>query len=505
MRGSTGQVSMLAVAVLAFGVARADEPPSGPRWTLIEGDLSEFARRVFKITDVVLDQHLEPPTRQEMLLCRLTALLRGDLPEGLSREVSKTATADDFADCLVRFWPTGSGDAEKSVQLRQTFLYGLGQAVPGGLDFESAKQSAVNRQIAANQYVGIGILIGSSGNGQRHQIGGTFPRGPAAKAGIKALEFIVEIDGVKTDNLSTAQLVERLRGAEGTTVTLGIATDATGEPRLVKLTRSVVPRQTVVGHRQLAPEKWECVLDGDRVGYLNVQEMTASTVSELREYEFELEARNAGYLVLDLRGAHCSELRYAIAVADALLDGGTGFVRFLGGTTPVPLDRDCLFREWPMAVLVSSYTPGYAEWLACLLQQNRRAIVVGQPTTGADRFVLTRIDLPDGWGTMRLATAVLERESAVAGPPVQINGGGSAFTLNSPDSLLFRLGWASRSAFDRVHAVSPDVPVEEADAFKWNPRGSGSVHHSPLVERAVQALTSPVKNESRNRNTNQDD
>ena len=502
MRELTTQVLALAVVVLAFGAARADEQPAAPNWPLLECELSEFGRRVFKITDVVLDQHVEPPTRQEMLLCGLTALHPGGLPEGLSRAVSKTAAEDDFAECLVQFWPKTSRDAE-SAQLRQTFLYGMGQAVPGGLDFESAKQSVVNRQIAANQYVGIGVMIVSSGNGHRHQIGGTFPRGPAARAGIQPQEYIAEVDGVKTDKLSTEQLVDRLRGPEGTTVILGVTSDATGEPRLVKLTRSVVPRQTVIGHRQLAPEKWECVLEGERpVGYLNVQEMTASTVSELREYEAELDAKNVGFLVLDVRGAQCSELRYAIAVADALLDDGSGFVRSYGQTMSVPLERDCLFREWPMAVLVSSYTSGYAEWLACLLQRQRKAIVVGQPTTGADRFVLTRVDLPDGWGTMRLATAVLEREPVVASPPIQIIGGQSAFTVNALDSCLYRLNWANRRQFDRLHAVSPDAPVEDVDAFKWNPRGPGVVQQSRLVERAVEALTSPGTAKSRNQNRN---
>ena len=502
MRGFTGQVWVLAVAVLTISAGRADEQPKGPNWPLLECELTEFGRRVFKITDVVLDQHVEPPTRQEMLLCGLTALHPGALPEGLSRAVSKTAAEDDFAECLIRFWPKRSGNGE-SAQLRQTFLYGMGQAVPGGLDFESAKQSAVNRQIAANQYVGIGIMIGASGNGNRHQIGGTFPRGPAARAGIQPQEYIAEVDGVKTDKLSTEQLVDRLRGPEGTTVTLGVTSDATSEPRLIKLTRSVVPRQTVIGHRQLAPEKWECVLEGERpVGYLNVQEMTASTVSELREYEAELDAKNVGFLVLDVRGAQCSELRYAIAVADALLDGGSGFVRSYGQTMSVPFERDCLFRGWPMAVLVSSYTSGYAEWLACLLQQQRKAIVVGQPTTGADRFVLTRVELPDDWGTMRLATAVLERERRALNKPTRAFDGRSAFFVNVSDSLLYRLSWANRSALDGLHAVSPDAPVEDVDAFKWNPRGPGVVQQSRLVERAVEALTSPGTAKSRNQNSN---
>ncbi|HQU43200.1 MAG TPA: S41 family peptidase, partial [Pirellulales bacterium] len=376
-------------AMLALNAALGEEPNGGPRWPLVEGDLSEFARRVFQITDLVLDKHIEPPTRQEMLLCGLTAVHHNAVPDGLSRDVSQVASEDDFVQCLVRHWPDATQDAD-GVQRRPRFLFGLSCAVPGGLDFQSAKEAAVARQLAANQYVGIGIMLGRGNNANDYSIGGTFPRGPAAKAGIEEGELLVEVDGVKTKGLSMQDLIDRLRGPEGTTLTVGIARNADSAPRSVKLTRNVVPRQTVVGHYELAPEKWECIIVGQiPVAYLSVREINGSTVSELREYEAELASKNVSFLVLDLRRTQCSELRHALIFADALLDGGpVGIIRYRGARMSVPLDRDWLFRGWPMAVLVDDHTAGLTEWLAGLLQRHRGAVVVGRPTTGEWRFVL---------------------------------------------------------------------------------------------------------------------
>lgn len=451
-------------AVFVANTGLGDETPPTSRWTLIDGELSEFARRVFKITDVVLDNHIEPPTRQEMLLCGLTALHGDALPDGLSRSVSAVANEEDFVECLLRYFPEGS-DPLAIVKSRAKFLYGLERAIPGGLEFQSAKEAAVARQLAANQYIGIGIRLGKAKDTKFFQIAEMLWRGPAAKAGIEAGEFIVAVDGTSTWGLSLEDLVDRLRGPEGTTFNVGIARDVESKPRTITLTRSVVPRQTVVGLRELEPEKWECVVGGRiPTAYLKVREITGGTVAELREYEADLAAKNVSFIVLDLRGTDCSELRHALHFADALLNrGSAGTIRLRGQRMSVPLDRDWLFTGWPMAVLVNEYTSGFAEWLAGLLQQYRGAMIVGRATTGERRFISTPVELPNDWGVVRMATGVLERETApdrsesaatVSGEPV------AQFTIGAVVSFLFRDTVGSRQMLNRPHAVIPDVMVE---------------------------------------------
>lgn len=483
------------LAVLSAFPLLGDEPGGSSQGSLTDGELPDFARRVFQITELVLDKHVEPPTRQEMLLCGLTAVHGEKAPEGLSRAVSEVKSEDEFVQCLMRFWPTAAKDAANTA-LRHVFLRGLGHAAPGGLDFQPAKEAAVQRQLAANRYVGIGITLQNANNANIYQIGMTFPRGPAAKAGVKAGEYLIEVDGAKAEELPLDQLVDRLRGPEGTTVTIGVARDTDDEPRVVTLTRSVVPRQTVVGCRQLEPEKWDPVVGAEiPVGYLRIVEIGGSAVAELREYEAELLARQVDSLILDLRGAHGRQLRHAIALADAFLDGGAAAgVRVRGGFKSAPLGRDCLFRDWPMAVLVTADTDGFAEWLAGLLQQRRGAIVVGQRTTGARRFVWSPVELPDNWGVMTLATGVLEHEnpprnaagrslSTAAGNVVEIQ-------RRTIRSHLSRLHPAVRKGADASYAVTPDVHVESSrkESFSLLSPQQADPTQSPFVASAVKAL-----------------
>ncbi|HEV3343765.1 MAG TPA: S41 family peptidase [Pirellulales bacterium] len=484
--------------LLAASVSLGDEPNSASRPALLAGDQTEFARRAFQIAEIVLDKHVEPPTRQEMLLCGLTAIHHDRVPDGLSRAVSAVAKEDDFVACLIRFWP--ASDQAGSVQTRAAFLHGMSQAVPGGLDFTTSKEAAVERQLAANQYVGIGIALNRANQSKLYQIGATFPRGPVAKAGIAVGESILEVDGVKTEDLSMVEVVDRLRGPEGTTVTLRVARDASGESRLVTLTRSLVPIQTVTGYRQLGPESWEPVIAGDLpVAYLRIEEIGGSTVSELREYEAELAAKKVELLVLDLRRADGHELRHCIMLVDALLEGDrAGIIRYRDRSTScVRLDRDCLFRGWKMAVLVDNHTRGYGEWLAGLLQSQRKAVVVGQPTTGSSPFVWTPVELPNNWGVMRLATAVLERDQTAANgygySPATAGKNIARWSTGMVASLLSRITSANGAALNRLYCVTPDVETESAkDQVELEGAERHNVRNSQIVTRAIEALTAPI-------------
>jgi C-terminal peptidase prc len=498
-------------AICAAGVALGDEPQTGEQWSLADGELQVFAHRVYQITEVVLDNHIEPPTRQEMLLCGLTALYGDDAPAGLSRAVSDVAKEGDFIKCLIQFWPKASGNPGLSAAeanpssdepMRMRFLAGMSFAVPGGLKFMSGKEAAVEKQLAANQYVGIGIHLTKANNANRYQIHDTFPRGAAAKAGIEDRELLLEVDGAPTDTLSLREVVDRLRGPEGSTVTVKVAREAKSEPRLLTLTRSVVPRQTVVGYRQLGPEKWETMIEGAvPVACLNIREIAGSTVAELREYEATLAAEHVNFLILDLRLANGRELRHAIALADALLDGGSlGHVRSREGSRSVQLERDSLFRDWTMAVLVSEYTHGFAEWVAGALQTRRRAIVVGEPTKGGERQVLTAVDLPDNLGMVRLATAVLDRDTAATTPGFLPSSTAeddpAPPQLKRLESPLFRLHAAIRAQFDQRHGVTPDLVVDlrpegPPDPQRWQQQRE--LIESRLLTRTIEALMRPAK------------
>ena len=114
-------------------------------------------------------------------------------------------------------------------------------------------------------------------------------------------------------------------------------------------------------------------------------------------------------VVLDLRGNSGGSVHHAKLFADALLDGGAiGGVRLKESRTAHSAERECLLKDMPLAVLIDGKTRGTAEWLAAALQDNGRAIVLGERSSG-DPWVRRGVPIEGVEYVFLMATGVLER------------------------------------------------------------------------------------------------
>jgi carboxyl-terminal processing protease len=407
-------------------------------------DPAALARQVWPITDLVLDKHVAPCTRQEMLLGGLRGLLHAagrEPPADLSRRVSALTTPEQFAALLQEVWPPAEEAARaKADDLEAGVLEGLLAAVPGKPHLIPPDVLKVTEQVAGNRYVGIGIQLRLSQEEHFPQVVDPFRNGPARRGGMKAGDLIVEVDGKDTRDVPLRQVVDWLRGDEGTSLTLVVRQPKDTEARTMKLTRTQVPFDTVIGYRRQSENAWGYRIDPDvPVAYARVTTINSATVHHLRQLERALRADGARALVLDLRfsAAQGVDLRPAEQVADALLDGGVMWrLHDAGGVREVRADPECLFRGWPLAVLVNGDMVGLGpEAVAAALQDNRRAVLVGEPVAGrvsersfdgepagpaeADRYVTNLFHLPDDRGGVMLRTARLERPAADRGWPVR--------------------------------------------------------------------------------------
>jgi carboxyl-terminal processing protease len=396
-------------------------------------DTAAFARQVWTITDLVLDKHVAPCTRQEMLLGGVRRLLEAagrQPPADLSRRVSALTTQEQFTALLQEVWPTEGAKTAKPEELEGSFLEGLLAAVPGKPPLITPAALKLEEQVAGNRYVGIGIQIRLNEEEHFPQIVDPFRGGPARRGGVRAGDLIVEVDGKDTRDVRLRQVVDWLRGEEGTSLTLVVRQPKETETRRLTLTRTKVPFDTVVGFRRQSEEAWGYRVDPDvPVAYARVLTFNSATLHHLRQLERTLRADGARALVLDLRfsTAQGVDLKPAEQVADALLDGGVMWrVHEAGGVREVRADSECLFRGWPLAVLVSGDMMGLApEAVAAALQDNGRAVVVGEPVAprvtersilgepvgapDAGRYVTSLFHLPDERGGVMLRTARLER------------------------------------------------------------------------------------------------
>jgi C-terminal peptidase prc len=406
-------------------------------------DTVAFARQVWTITDIVLDKHVAPCTRQEMLLGGVRKLLEAagrQPPADLSRRVSALTTQEQFAALLQELWPAEGAARAKPEELEAAFVEGLLAAVPGKPQRIPPDALKVEEQIAGNRYVGIGIQLRISADEHVPQIVDPFRSGPARRAGAKAGDLIVEVDGKDTQGVPLRQVVDWLRGDEGTPVTLVVRQPKETATRTLKLTRAKVPFDTVAGYRRQSEDAWGYRVDTDLpIAYARVLTFNSATLHHLRQLERGLRADGVRALVLDLRfsAAQGVDLRPAEQVADALLDGGVMWrVHEAGGVREVRADPECLFRGWPLAVLVSGDMLGLApEAVAAALQDNGRAVLVGEPAASrvhdraldgepvgsgeTNRYVTSLVPLPDDRGAVLLRTARLERAAEQRGWPVQ--------------------------------------------------------------------------------------
>jgi carboxyl-terminal processing protease len=248
-------------------------------------------------------------------------------------------------------------------------------------------------------------------------------RGAARQAGIKADDIILQVNGKDTKGVAVPKVVEWLRDEEGTKVTLTVKQPGPAEPRTYTLTRAVVPFDSLAGHQRLPEDEWNYRPDPDApVAYVRLSSLRISTLQELRQLEPRLRAEGFRGLVLDLRfSSGDGLLRNAALFADGLLDGGLMWATLTSKEqtrTEFRADRECLFRDWPLAVLINETLDRQHALVAAALQDNGRAVLVGEPTKN-DYYVNSVVALPDGKRGIIFRTGILERAAKERGWPVK--------------------------------------------------------------------------------------
>jgi carboxyl-terminal processing protease len=178
--------------------------------------------------------------------------------------------------------------------------------------FVSASEHRALEQSATNRYVGTGIQIRVDPESKYPQIMIPFRGGPAHKGGAKPNDLILAVDGKSTEGEKLGDVVERIRGPEGSEVTFTVGQPNSDEKREIKMTRSVVPFEHVVGFRPGKKAPWEFRIKGDEpIGYVKVKSLTSSIVHELREAERQLKEEGVRGVVLDLRFSFGFRMQHA--------------------------------------------------------------------------------------------------------------------------------------------------------------------------------------------------
>jgi C-terminal peptidase prc len=382
-----------------------------------------FAGHAWAILEVIQQKHLEPPPRPALLLAGTQTMLQKakvPAPQDLKAQVSEIQSPDQLAAFLKRLQPM-VGHQVPQAELETAFIQGVLADLPGKGEFVPAFQARAMTQASANRYVGIGIQLGISKDEHFPQIMEAMARGPALKGGIKSGDLLVRINGQDTHDMLLVRAVELLRGEEGSTLTVDVRAPGTSKTRTVTMTRSVVPFDSVFGYRRLGDADWDYRIDsGLPVAYLWISALRSSTPHELRQLERRFRTEGIRAVVLDLRaGAPDPVLHPAALVADALLDHGVMWrvVSPQGRVQEFRADAECLFRGWPMAVLIDESLPQPQAAVAAALQDNGRAVLIGEATKNSGHL-RGMADLPDSQDALMIWTARMERAAQDRSWPV---------------------------------------------------------------------------------------
>jgi carboxyl-terminal processing protease len=238
-------------------------------------------------------------------------------------------------------------------------------------------------------YQGIGASV--SDRSGEIRIVAPFRDSPAERAGIRAGDTILSVDGEPTDGWTSTQAVQKIRGPKGTTVVLEVRhTD--GVIEVLEIERGEIDIESVFREPNLEIIPGESGTNiVDRTGalapdicFLAISQFHEKTLGELRAKAADIERSGCIGLVLDLRGNPGGGLQATIEVTDEFLDEGTIIIEedAEGNQRVTSARPGGVLTRIPIVILQDSGSASGAEVLAAALRDNGRATIVGAQSFG---------------------------------------------------------------------------------------------------------------------------
>lgn len=245
-------------------------------------------------------------------------------------------------------------------------------------DYITEENMADYRTQTTGRYGGIGAIIGA--RGEWVTITDPYEGFPAAKAGLRAGDKIISIDGKSARNLTSDDVSRLLKGKAGTSVLVRVSrleADGKEHESGYNLTREEIKIKNVPYYGII----------GKDIGYIRLTGFTERAGTEVRLALDILTAKNKiKGLILDLRGNPGGLLNEAINVANVFVDKNTQIVSTKGKTEDQNKQyatlNDPVDTKLPMTVLVDGGSASAAEIVTGSLQDLDRAVVIGQRTYG---------------------------------------------------------------------------------------------------------------------------
>jgi carboxyl-terminal processing protease len=282
-------------------------------------------------------------------------------------------------------------EALDATQLTYGAVNGLINALgdEGHTRFLTPKEMADQQTSISGKFYGIGAQVGIE-NGLP-VIVSPFEGSPADLAGVKPGDIILEVNSEDVTTLPLNEVVDRIRGEEGTEVVIALFRPETNESYEVKIIRAEIniPAATWA----MAPET--------NVAVVRLNQFSANLKDEMLKAINEAKTAGATSLVIDVRNNPGGLLDQAVKVTSQFLKEGNVLLQedAQGNHEEFPVQSDGQATDIPLVVLINRGSASAAEIFAGAIQDQKRGPVVGETTFGTGT-VLQPFELDDGSGLL---------------------------------------------------------------------------------------------------------
>jgi len=304
-------------------------------------------------------------------------------------------------------------DEEKKQLVEDMINGGLSRLDRNSQYFNEAELAEFKNQ-TEGEFGGIGAFISIDARTQLPMIEGVMFGTPASDAGLQPGDLITKVGEATTENVKLDQSLKLIKGKPGTNVTLTVVRVGSTKEEDVILTRAKIEMHPVQGYKRKAdaPTKWDYIVDPEaKIALIRITSFNEKTTKEVAEAVREAEAQGARSLILDMRDNPGGLLSEAVTVSNLFINSGdivsTKNRNGLVDKSSAKSDK-MIFgpaEKKPMAVLINGNSASASEIVAAALQDNGRAVVVGERSYGKGS-VQQFIELSDRKSAVKLTSKV---------------------------------------------------------------------------------------------------
>ena len=253
------------------------------------------------------------------------------------------------------------------------------------------------KMMTTGKYAGIGSVIRFHTDKNTTVLSEPYEDMPAQKAGLKAGDVLISIDGKPVKGMSTDSVSDMLRGEPGTKLTIEYERPGKKGTSKVKIERESIALPAIPYYG----------LQENNTGFVQLNSFTDGCAKEMRRAIIDLKKQGATSFVIDLRSNGGGLLNEAVDIVNLFVPKGKVIVTTKGKTKQAnevyKTTNDPIDLNSPVAILVDGETASASEIVAGSLQDLDRAVIIGSRTYGKGLVQSTR-EITDG-GYLKLTTA----------------------------------------------------------------------------------------------------